>query len=199
MGSSSSKASSIALENISTIELKDLDIDRTFQAHELWDSDDANAVIIYIIRRPGCPLCREQAELISDLVEYSFPSGVKLVGVVHEDVYRDDITTFKKKYFGNNPVYFDREKGFYKAQGNRKLGLYALLWPKVISAINRARAKKIESTTNGEGTRLGGLLVLNREKIWFEHREEYFGDLATIDHIKEAVIAAIGGEETVKK
>ena len=137
-------------------------------------------------KRPGCPLCREQAELLADMIEYNL-TGTKLVGIVHERTYMEDILEFQEKYFNGNPIYLDEEKEFYKAQGNRWLGLYALLWPSVISAIRRNGKTNVKGNTRGEGRLLGGLLVMSSEAILFEHREEYFGDLATIDSIKMAV------------
>src|SRR3546814_5470851 len=62
--------------------------------------------------------------------------------------------------------------GFYEAQGNRRLGYHAILWPSVIKAINRARSRNIEGNLVGDGRRLGGILVVNNSEVVFEHKEE---------------------------
>lgn len=72
----------------------------------------------------------------------------------------------------------------------RYLSLFALFWPKVVAAISRARGKGIIGNTRGEGTLLGGLIVVDKEKIWFEHREDYFGDLVIIEELQNAIKAA---------
>ena len=102
-----------------------------------------------------------------------------------------DVIEFQEKYFNGYKIFFDAEKGFYKAQCYRWLGLHSLLWPSVIAAIRRTSNNGITGNTRGEGRLLGGLLVVSNKNIHFEHREEYFGDLATMDSIKSAVANAL--------
>jgi len=40
------------------------------------------------------------------------------------------------------------------------------------------------------GTLLGGLIVVDKERVWFEHREDYFGDIVVIESLKEAIQTA---------
>ena len=174
----------LSKSQIANIELEDVFTGDKFLAKSLWEVESEDVLLIYLIRRPGCQLCREQAELLSDMIEYN-PSmkNVKLVGVVHEYKYLEDITTLKEKYFRGNPVYLDREKNFYNAQGMRRLGLHAILWASVMKAIRRASSKGIKGNTRGDGTLLGGVLVVDVDKVWFEHREDFFGDLVIADEL----------------
>ena len=83
MGSSSSKTSkNTLLADIDKITIVDIISKETFQSSYLW-SEPGKCVIIYVIRRAGCPLCREQAELLADLVEYQL-TGVSLVKIIFE-------------------------------------------------------------------------------------------------------------------
>ena len=77
MGNISSKTAKTTITDIEKITLVDINSKETFQSSYLW-SEPGKCVIIYVIRRAGCPLCREQAELLSDLVEYQL-TGVSLV------------------------------------------------------------------------------------------------------------------------
>ena len=101
----------------------------------------------------------------------------------------EDIADFRKEYFQDHPVYYDPDMGFYKAQGNRYLSYLALVWPSVIRAIQRSKSKGIKGNTRGEGHYLGGVLVIGKGGILFEHREEYFGNSVTGDVIRVSMTA----------
>ena len=104
-------------------------------------------------------------------------------------MFLEDIAEFRKEYFQDNPVYLDSEMGFYKAQGNRYLSALALLWPAVREAIQRSSSKGIKGNTRGDGNYLGGVLIIHKGGILFEHSEEYFGDSVTGDVIRTAMSA----------
>lgn len=82
---SSSRCAPLNKSQIESLPLSDLKNASTIVAKSLWEKDDS-IVILYLIRRPGCQLCREQAELLSDMIEFNM-HGVKLVGIVHENSY----------------------------------------------------------------------------------------------------------------
>ena len=187
-------AQNTEFERLLGIVLEDLETHRVFKSDELWE-DPSRVTIVHVIRRPGCQLCREQAQLLSSIVS-SLP-GVQLIGVVHEKKYIEDIVEFRKEYFGSNPVYYDEDRGFNKAQGNRYQSYIALLSPSVISAVNRTNSKGIKGNTRGEGHYLGGVLVVRKGRIIFEHREEYFGD--NVSAVREIVTAATAPFSTKSK
>jgi hypothetical protein len=75
---------------------------------------------------------------------------------------------FQTKYFGNNPVYLDTDKNFYKVLGSRQILSQRLsswnpftLWRNFKELMARVKGKGIEGNTVGEGTLQGGLLALN--------------------------------------
>lgn len=188
------------------------------KSSELWDNKCA---VIFIVRRPGCPMCRysvsyyelyliflrEQAQILSEkILDLSTtldilvdPSKLCLAAIVHDEDSVDDIHGFceyfcsKKNGFASlqGQVYFDQTQGFYHAQGFRRMTLFSLVSAKVRKAYNRAIGKGIKgSYFGGDGSLLGGVLVVANNKIWYEHREAYFGDLAPIDEVLDAIECA---------
>lgn len=57
------------------------------------------------------------------------------------------------------------------ALGMRWEGLSSVMKPSVIKNVKRASNKGVKGNLKGEGRLLGGLLVLGKDGIAFEHRE----------------------------
>ena len=189
MGASSGKeAPPVTLEDISSIKLTDLSNDTSISSSELWNNNPDECIVIYLVRRPGCPLCREQAATLTEITRRGL-RGIRLVAVVHENSFPEDVAKFQE-YFGRNKVYLDNSKGFFAALGSRTLGYEALMWPSVINAFRRAMGKNIEGTLSGEGRLLGGLLVATTERVWYQHKEEYFGDWPSNSDVVAAIESA---------
>ncbi len=100
----------------------------------------------------------------------------KLIGIVKELAPIGGAKTdrelgvgeFQSKYFGNNPVYLDTEKNFYKVLGSRKILQQSLsswnpfkLWRNFKELMARVKGKGIEGNKVGEGLLQGGLLAIN--------------------------------------
>ncbi|KAF9101150.1 hypothetical protein BGX27_011592, partial [Mortierella sp. AM989] len=84
----------------------------TFKANEIWKE---KPTIVVVIRRPGCPFCREEARILdehSDIIEKEM--GFRMIVVVHEKL---GASTFKNDYWNGRELYLDGSKGFYKALG----------------------------------------------------------------------------------
>ena len=113
-------------------------------------------------------------ERLANHLTYKDDLSISLSAVVSEIQYDQDIQDFKSYFhldcrselcqFGN--VFYDPNKGFFKAQGFRKASLATLLSKRVRAAISRATGKGIKGTLNGDGTVLGGLMVVSSDKIW---------------------------------
>lgn len=82
----------------------------TFPAGDLWKEQPA---IIFVVRRPGCPLCREHALDLSNKHPEFAAKGVRLVGVVHEKL---GVEEFASGFFKNGEIYFDEEKAFFNGE-----------------------------------------------------------------------------------
>lgn len=154
----------------------------SFPAGDLWKDQP---VIVFVVRRPGCALCREHAVDLSEKQPDFAAKGVKLVGVVHEKLGVEEFSDC----FKNGEIYFDKEKAFYNALGMRWEGLSSMLKPSVIKNVKRVRNRGVEGNLKGEGRLLGGLLVVGagNSGVSFEHREAVFGDHASMEDIMASV------------
>lgn len=103
-------------ELIKDIQLQRMDTTSTpattgqpFSASDLWKEQPA---IVFVVRRPGCPLCREHALDLSSKHPDFAAKGVKLAAVVHEKLGVEEFSGF----FKNGEIYFDEEKAFFNGE-----------------------------------------------------------------------------------
>lgn len=117
-GNSAGTASGpVTPEKIQNIQLERMDTSTAtatagepFPARNLWGQQPA---VIFVVRRPGCALCREHALDLSNKQQDFAAKGVKLVGVVHEKL---GVEEFSSEFFKNGEVYFDEEKAFFNGE-----------------------------------------------------------------------------------
>lgn len=156
-------------------------------AKELWK---LQPVFFFALRRPGCVLCRDTAQQVWEQHEALEAAGLRVVCLVHEWIERE-ITAFHPAYWGGE-LYHDADKTFYKALGQGSLRTQSVLsmlnplnaaWGRIRAANKRVK----ESNTTGEGTILGGLLVVGKgdSGIKAMHVEKSFGDYGEIAAVLE--------------
>ncbi|CAN0374720.1 unnamed protein product, partial [Ascophyllum nodosum] len=183
----------ILLQRVTVIntEPQETKFDDRFPAGDVWKDQPA---IVFVVRRPGCPLCREHALDLSEKQAEFAAKGVKLVGVVHEKL---GVEEFSTGFFKNGELYFDEEKAFFNSLGMRWEGQSALLKPSVIRNIARVQTRGVKGNFEGEGKLLGGLLVVGTgdSGVKFEHKEAVFGDHAKMEDIMAAVNAVSTSEK----
>uniref|UniRef100_A0A914WST4 Peroxiredoxin-like 2A n=1 Tax=Plectus sambesii TaxID=2011161 RepID=A0A914WST4_9BILA len=149
------------------------------KASELWKGQPT---LVMAVRRPGCLLCREEAAALSALKPELDKAGIRLCGVVHET---RGVDKFKPYFQGD--LYYDVERRFYGPNerwmpvwmGFLRLGTYLNVY--------RAKQKGFEGNLKGEGRLLGGVYLINNDKIVWEHLESEWGDTTTADEVREAV------------
>ncbi|KAF8058031.1 prxl2a [Scenedesmus sp. PABB004] len=164
-----------------------------FAARELWAE---KPVFIYAIRRPGCVLCRDEAQKLWDARAELEAAGLRVVCIVHEWIDRE-IAAFAPAFWGGE-VFFDKDKAFYKlfGQGSLRTGsALAMLnpfhpaWRRILDA----RKRVAESNVVGEASVLGGLLVVKRGgAVAWMHPEVSFGDFPPTADVVAAAKAAVG-------
>ncbi|KAF9955829.1 hypothetical protein BGZ72_003384 [Mortierella alpina] len=173
------------IKDIPLVDFLDVDTEKTLSAHEIWKNQPA---VVIVIRRPGCQFCREEARILDanrEVIEKSM--GMRMVCVVHEKGGSD---IFKNEFW-HGDVYFDQEKGFYKALGGGKLrtgGWEQLIRPSFWGNFIRNKRSGVQGNFEGEGHILGGLLVVHAGErgIAYEHIEKVWGDIARADRVLEA-------------
>ncbi|KAI1314628.1 hypothetical protein EDD11_001927 [Mortierella claussenii] len=156
----------------------------TFKANEIWKEKPA---IVVVIRRPGCPFCREEVRILDehrDIIEKEM--GFRMVVVLHEKL---GASTFKNDYWNGRETYWDGQKGFYEALGGGKLrwaSLDQLVRPSLWwNAIRNLRSGVRGNLLVGEGRIFGGLYIVRKgdEGIAYKFEETVLGNIAPIGDI----------------
>ncbi|KAM3570357.1 hypothetical protein VYU27_007580 [Nannochloropsis oceanica] len=147
-----------------------------------------NGAVIFVVRRPGCILCREEAMDLSTQLAPRL-KGLKkqprLMAVVAETTSVDGFV----EAFKGLDTFLDEGRMFQKFLGDRWLGVQGMLYPSVWRNGSRATKKypTLEGDLKGEGRRLGGLLVVDgKGDVVYQYNEKVFGDHAPMDEVFEA-------------
>ncbi|KAG0376089.1 hypothetical protein BGX24_008291 [Mortierella sp. AD032] len=175
-----------AIKDVVLTDFLDTDTETTFKASDLWRD---KPTIVIVIRRPGCPFCREEVRIIDehrDLIEKEM--GFRIVVVLHEKL---GAATFKRDYWNGGETYWDESKGFYKALGGGKLSWASLdqlirpsLW---FNALRNLRSGVRGNLLVGEGRIFGGLYIVRKgdQGIAYKFEETVLGNLAPISKVLE--------------
>ncbi|KAJ1979955.1 hypothetical protein H4R34_002633 [Dimargaris verticillata] len=152
----------------------------TIRSEALWQHEPA---LMFVVRRPGCVLCREQALALAarrQLIEEEY--GVKMHAVVLEELGAMEF----QKNFWKGPLYLDTDKGFFKATNGghiSKVSSWNILRPTVLFHGRRATLSGVKGNFIGEGRILGGVFVVRPgdQGVAYEYFEKFFGDHAPMD------------------
>ncbi|WIA33384.1 hypothetical protein OEZ86_006520 [Tetradesmus obliquus] len=167
------------------------------KARELWAQQPC---FLYCIRRPGCVLCRDEAQKLWREQQALTDAGLKVACIVHEWIDRE-INAFVPEYWAGD-IYHDADKAFYKAFGQGELrtaSSLALLnplnpaWGRILAARKNVK----DSNVNGEASILGGLLVVKAGEggIAWMHAEKTFGEFPDTQDVIAAAKEALGAEQ----
>jgi hypothetical protein len=132
-------------------------------------------------------MCREEALVLQEtILPLCHALDIGVYGVVKETLGQPE---FSEKYW-KAPLFLDEKRSFYAALNGgteKKAGLMSLFSSDVRK--NYARAKnKAEGNMRGEGTILGGLLIVSKEKgVVYSYAEKTFGDHAPIQEVATAL------------
>ncbi|KAK9723028.1 hypothetical protein K7432_002236 [Basidiobolus ranarum] len=164
---------------ICEVALKSFRDSSKIRAHQLWQHSPA---LIMVVRRPGCKLCRREAkDLAEHRTQITEKWGIPMYAVVHEEL---GVEEFNKEFF-QGTIYFDENKGFYKALGGGKLS-----WANWTSLLNPTTlysyfTSGVDGNLKGEGRIYGGLYILGKgdKGVIYEYREKYLGDIAPMEEV----------------
>ena len=185
-------------------------------ADSLWSSSK-EPCLVYVVRRPGCVLCREEAKGLATRHAAGEYNGAKLFAVIKEVAPVSGAATdaelgvgeFQSKYFPH-PVYLDKDLKFYEHLGKKSLltqlspwNIYSWnpvrLYSDFVALGQRMKDKGLEGNLKGEGFVQGGVLVLapaaakgelGSGLVAYQHNEQTGADLPYAD-IKAAVDKAV--------
>lgn len=176
---------SIPIASLSSIQLTNYQSKVKQPASDLWKSQTS---VIMVVRRPGCSLCRSQAKELADLRPDLSKLNVKLYAVSWQ---ADSLDEFISQYFGGetSDVFLDLEKGFYKALGGGqvcKKSLLGIFSTRVWSSYRAANHAGVSGNFSGDGSNLGGVLVVGPDGLKFVFKEVAFGDKVTRQSLLDA-------------
>jgi hypothetical protein len=156
-----------------------------------------NPSICFVVRRPGCVLCREHGQQLHREFASSDASfsTVVLWGIVKETGVDDEgLYEFQKTYYPY-PLYKDVDWAIYKAMGNRKIALTTWnpwkLWKGYKALSQRLKEQKIDGNLKGEGMIQGGILLFDAQGILRYAYEEEIGTPLDVTDIRAAYDALV--------
>lgn len=166
----------------------------SLRASELWSN---NPVLLLVLRRPGCVLCRQETQQYSDRKAEFAALGVTTV-VILKEWKPEEVEAFQAYWDG--PVYLDSDMAMFKTVHGGKLrknSVLNLLNPAVWARGRRASKDVEDSNFKGEGLILGGLMVVDTNgKVVYSFAEQDFGVHAPQDEVLAACKAAAQSNKT---
>ncbi|MDD9139338.1 MAG: AhpC/TSA family protein [Candidatus Cardinium sp.] len=141
---------------------------------------NASPVVVMAIRRVGCKFCRHEASRLSSLADQLNQRGIRLIGITHEII---DIDAFRPYLKGD--IYYDPNKHFFgPKQRWMPLWMGFLRWS---SYVNKHQGTSIKGNLKGEGRLLGGVYLIDKDRITFMHLERHWGDYVDIQAVQKAI------------
>lgn len=201
---------------LKTITLKAIDngafTGTEIMADKLFSVDRRKPLLVLVVRRPGCVLCREHGFEVSRRVEdRSIGGDVDLVGIVKEvaptkgGTLTDEelgVGEFQRKYFRNYPCYVDEEQMFYKiVMGNHLFSMKPYSWnPFTLykdfrNIQQRIKEKDITGNLKGDYAIKGGLLLFSHNGALQLKVDEVVGEDLPYDEIVKAVKDTLNVQE----
>ena len=104
----------------------------------------------------------------------------------------EEVAGFRNgEYWGEDTdLFFDDDLVFFKTPGLNPVSAMSNQYGKISDDIKK------NATLVGEGLIMGGLFVVNRDAVVYQHKEKDFGTVAPIAEVLEAVDDAV---KTAKK
>lgn len=154
--------------------------------------------VCFVVRRPGCVLCREHAQQLSELAAELAPKNVRFWGTVKEVGVDDEgLWEFHHTFFPF-PLYRDVGLKLYSALGSRKIALTTWnplrLWKDYKELGRRMTEKQIKGNLKGEGMIQGGILIFDATGKLRYALEEDIGNPLELADIRAAVNAVVNVE-----
>ncbi|KAL7568201.1 hypothetical protein ACA910_004203 [Epithemia clementina (nom. ined.)] len=126
--------------------------------------------IAFVVRRPGCVLCREHGQQLSEFAAEQGKGGGPTFGFwgIVKETGVDDVglSEFYQQHY-TFPLYRDVDKVTYQALGNRKISLPTWnpfrLWKGYRTLSQRLAQKQLQGNLVGEGMVQGGVFVFDAQ------------------------------------
>ncbi|KAJ9089051.1 hypothetical protein DSO57_1016839 [Entomophthora muscae] len=143
-------------------------------------------VVLKVVRRFGCPLCRYESRLLSELKPEFNALNIKLIAIGCEDVGLDD---FLMGGYWDWEILVDNERNVHTALNLKKvsvsMGFKDLMSSATRAAITAANQSGIGGDFKGDGLQLGGTFVVEKGtgKVLYEYRQLGAGSYTSLKEI----------------
>lgn len=136
--------------------------------------NNADVTILFAIRQPSCPSCREHGLQLKELASHD--RQLVLMGAVKDTGVNDkEVLTFYQQFF-RNPIYKDQKWNVFKALGGKRLSLFSAFLGYLRSK-KRFQEKGIpleHSGPAGESFVKGGILIFDKHgELCFTYNEDF--------------------------
>eukprot|EP00850_Spirogloea_muscicola_P016187 SM000130S27074 [mRNA] locus=s130:53679:55208:+ [translate_table: standard] len=146
-------------------------------------------VLLHLLRRFGCTLCRGGAADLSRAIPLLRASGVRVVGIGLEEL---GVGEFVANGFWGGELYIDDGKEAYRALELKKYGVLKGLYTVLFDRRTHERARETSSTPGdlkGDGMQLGATFAIDQGGAQLlDYRQTCFSDHVT----PEQVLTAFG-------
>jgi prostamide/prostaglandin F2alpha synthase len=173
--------------------IKDIELERirgpgdaaSVKLGSFWEDQP---VVIHLLRRFGCQLCRGQAVEMAKMLPQLEANNVRVVGIGLEKLGMEE---FEEKKFWKSELYIDNGKKIHNALALTKVGWVGTFMMIVANkSVKEAAAKTKDTPGNfqGDGRQLGATFVMAKGgDLLLDHRQKDFGDQPTNAEILEAL------------
>ncbi len=152
-------------------------------ATDLWKDQ---RTVVHVMRRFGCPLCRNAAAEIASIKPILDRHNVRLVGV---GLGYNSLDGFVESgVWKGLDLYVDVGKKMYAALGLGQGGLRMLLDKEVRAKNAQANARGVGGNLSGDGMQLGGEYVVAKGgQVLYEYQQRNFGDHSSPSDLLKAL------------
>ncbi|CAK8690679.1 unnamed protein product [Clavelina lepadiformis] len=160
----------------------------------LWENND---VVIYFLRRFGCPVCRWISHNLSQIKPVLDENNVKLVGIGPETNGSKEFVD--QKIFAGD-IYVDEKKQCYKDLEFKTISLLgavgSALDKKVRELADKAKKDSLGGNFKGDFNQMGGLLIVKKggTGILMNYKQQSASDYVE----NQAILEALGIDATAK-
>lgn len=158
---------------------------KVIQVSEMWNK---KTVILKVLRRFGCPLCRYESRLLSELKPDFDDLDVRLIAIGCENIGFDE---FLYGGYWNWEIYVDEERSVYTALGLNSATVGEVIKDSVSLAtriaLAAAQAIGIQGNVVGNSQQLGGTFIIHKGngKILYEMKQTSGSDFCSLKELFE--------------
>lgn len=180
-----SRAVADALKDIEVEKIRGPGDSQNVKLSSFWEDQP---VVLHVLRRFGCQLCRGQSVEMAKMLSQLEANNVRVVGIGLE---KFGLEEFEENNYWKSELYIDNEKKIHKALALTKVGWVGTFMMLFANKSVKEAAQKTKDTPGnfqGDGRQLGATFVMAKGgELLLDHRQKDFGDQPTNAEILTAL------------